>query len=182
MDFPHVMMPHFNVITPWSIESMGMTLLGNGFQTMETAATAAQVANLIHYYPFRVWEPFTVRKITYIVGGTANGNVDAGVYTWEKNRLINSGSTAQGAINTLQELDVTDTLLMPGRYFMAIQFSSGTGTAFRISHGDENLQAIMPKWEEAAGSFGLPTAAAIAQSTQGSANIVAMALHQDATV
>lgn len=183
MDFPNPTWPVFN-----TIHSLGPESYGNLFSNTRTGSpgsgpvSGAFTANLAHYVPFRLWVPATALKMTYIVGATANGNVDLGIYSWEKNRLVNSGSTAQGTANTVQEVDITDTLLMPGRYFMAIQGSSGTGTMFRQGNPDENILGILPIYDQAVGSFGLPATAAFTVTTQGTTLVPVLAVHFDATV
>lgn len=178
-DFPVPRWPVPNVITPWSVESYGMALspAGTGIGMLSAVSGVPIAANRVTYFPFLIYEPVTVVKMSYIVGATASGNVDIGIYGAQGHRLVNSGSTAQGTINTLQELDITDTTLLPALYFMAITLSSATGTYFRIAANDELLQSSVPLLVETPGSFGLPATATFASSTDGTPHLIAMGVH-----
>lgn len=181
-DFPVARWPVLNAITPYHVESCGLVLRGTGQSHTAAASGVATAANAVYYFSFLIYEPVTAVKMTYIVGATANGNVDLGIYDAQKNRLVNSGTTAQGATNTLQELDITDTALTPGLYFMAITLSSGTGTFFRNAPSDDLLQSSMPAYVETTGVFGLPTTAAFASATDANPLIPAMAVHFDTLI
>ena len=178
MDWPGFRFPPLNVITPFHPESMGATIKAaqQGVALM-SLVSGVVTANLAHYIPFRIFEPATAVKMSNFVGATQNGNVDLGIYDWEKNRLVNTGTVAMGAINTLQEHDITDTLLLPGRYFMAYQQSSGTGTIFQQVQNDEVLLPVYPHYEQAVGSFGLPATAGFALSTAATLQWIAMGVH-----
>ena len=70
--------------------------------------------------------------MSVLIGAGTTGNLDAGIYDAATlGRIINSGSTALGSANTVQELNITDTPLAPGDYLMAVQFSSTSGSFFR---------------------------------------------------
>lgn len=183
-DLPVPRWPVLNVITPWHQESLGLSTnaLGTAVALWATATGVSTAANAVFYYPFLVYEPATAVKMSYIVGGVQNGNCDLGIYDSSKNKLVSSGTTAQGAINTLQELDITDTALTPGIYMMAITLSSATGTFFRSVPADELSQSSFPMLTETTGVFGLPTTAAWASSTNATPPIVAMGVHFDTLI
>lgn len=63
-------------------------------------------------------------------GGTANGNIDLGVYHMSGAAVITVGATAQSGTNARQYV-TAKALLSPGSYYMGLSLSSGTGTTFR---------------------------------------------------
>lgn len=185
-DVPVPRWPNLNVISTFHPESMGQILrapsTGNGGMFASASGTAL-AANQIYYHPFVVYETAVAVKMSFIVGATSSGNIDVGIYDNQKNRLVSSGTTAMSAsTNTLQEVDITDTTLTPGTYFMAITLSSGTGTFFRLAYSDEASQAFFPVLYETPGGFGLPATAAWASSTDAGPIFVAMGVHFDTLV
>lgn len=183
-DYPILRWPPLNTVTPFHPESLGMQIktASSGAAMFLATSGVPRAANEVYYYPFAMYEAAVAVKLSYAVGATASGNCDLGIYDSQKNRLVNSGSTAQGSINTLQELDITDTLLAPGLYYMAITLSSATGTFIRTSMVDEIALSSMALYTEALGSFGLPATAAFATATDTSPLLVAMAVHFDSLV
>lgn len=85
-------------------------------------------ANLAIYIPFVVYQPWLLAKISVLNGTVASGNIDAGVYDGQGDRLVSIGSTAQSGTSASQTFDVTDTLLYPGVYYMATAMDNVTGT------------------------------------------------------
>jgi hypothetical protein len=67
----------------------------------------------------RVPVPVTVYKIISGAGLTGAGNFDVGIYDRNGNRLVSSGATAKGA-STEHVLDITDTRIGPGLYYLAM--------------------------------------------------------------
>lgn len=127
--------PGFTTIVP------GMTI-GSASYLSETYNAALgtlgsgtwPAQNLALYIPFRVESPVTVVKITWTNGATVNGNLDVGIYDRYGNLLVNKGSTAQSGTSAIQTADITDTLLNPGNYFMALCSNSATATFQRWSN------------------------------------------------
>ena len=182
-DFPVPVWPPFNTINTLSVESLGGILAASRQGAYGSSpVSGAPGSNLAMYIPFRLFESATAVKMTYVVGATSNGTADVGIYNNQKVRLVNSGNTAQGTINTIQEIDITDTLLTPGVYWMGIQLSSGTGTMFRVGNPDEALLGLVPMYDQAVGSTGLPNPAVWVLSTQGTVPTPLLAVHFDATV
>lgn len=105
-------------------------------------ASTAPGANRIYLSPFYLTETVVATSIQYIVGATSNGNVQAGIYTEDLRQLVASAQVVQGAINDVQTLDITDTVLLGGRlYHVALGNASATGTMFTAnmstsSHGN----------------------------------------------
>lgn len=97
-----------------------------------SSSTAWPAANLAIFVPVRVPVPVTVYKMVVAAGSTASGNFDVGIYDIGGNKLVSSGSTAKSSSNE-QVLDVTDTYLGEGIYYMALS-ASNTG----------NYQLVVP--------------------------------------
>lgn len=148
---------HMPTISPFHPESIGSALTN-----IMSLASSVNTADLAHYYPFTIYSPVTVYDMFYIVGATSNGNIDLGIYDSQLNRIVNSGSTGMGTANTFQIVPITDTLLVPGDYFMAYQASSGTGTTSQRSGAADQIPLIM-KYTQAVGSFGLPATATLSK-------------------
>lgn len=177
-DFPNMRWPPLNHITPFHSESIGDAYRGGGGSAMSSASSGAFTDDQIYYYPFIIHESAIAVKMAYLVGATASGNVDLGIYDSQWNLLVSTGLTAQGTINVLQELDITDTLLNPGIYFMAIKCTSGTGTAFRVTRGDEVTLSVLPMYTEIGGAdAALPTTGAPTITIEVSSHIYVMAVY-----
>lgn len=107
------------------------------FTTVNMSTTAWPSANLAIFVPVRIAVPCTAYKMAIGAGGTAAGNFDVGIYDQFGNRLVSSGATAKGA-NTEHILDITDTRLPAGTFYLAlaadgtnnyIMVPTSTGTA-----------------------------------------------------
>lgn len=129
-DFPVLTQDH-NLVTISSVsdEAIGTELIGQA-----TASPAVwPAANRAMYVPFTVPAPFTVVKMGVLNGGAVAGNLDVGIYDDQQNRIVSSGSTAQSGASTAQSVDITDTLLLPGTYYMALAMDGTTATTLRMS-------------------------------------------------
>jgi hypothetical protein len=97
------------------------------------ASTAWGTANLARLVPFVVTRDFTVQTLFWANGSTLAGNVDCGIYDSTFTRVVSTGAVAQAGASTLQLVSVAPTLLVPGRYYLALALSTTTGTIFRSS-------------------------------------------------
>lgn len=94
--------------------------MGDGALTTSTAWPAANRAILI---PFRLPRRVTLYQAVVGSGATATGNFDVGVYQPDGKRVISAGSTAKGnSVETV--VNLTDTLIGPGFYYMALSAST----------------------------------------------------------
>jgi hypothetical protein len=78
------------------------------------------------YVPFRSDRSLVVTRMFWANGGTVTGNADVGIYNGSLTRLVSSGSTAQSGATTLQYVDITDTVLTPGSYYLAFVADGST--------------------------------------------------------
>lgn len=108
---------------------------GHPDMIMQGAGTAAAAAvttnNRIWYIPFLVHRIVTITRIGLLNGGTVAGNVEVGIYNEAGVQLVTSGAVAQSGTNAAQIYDITDTVLTPGLYYVAIVTSNATATLFR---------------------------------------------------
>lgn len=99
-------------------DSIGMELQANAGSSV--AAALWPSANRAIYVPFVVFQPLIAVKMGVRNGNAVSGNVDVGIYDDQQNRLVSMGSTAQAGTAAIQSFDITDTLLQPGVYYMAL--------------------------------------------------------------
>lgn len=110
------------------------------------------------YVPIRVKKRMVIVKLGIANGATASDNLDLGLYDAVGTRLVSTGSTAQSGTTTEQVIDVTDTTIGPGLYYLAACFSGTTGTVFRLSHAAPYYLSI-GVLSETLGSVTLPATA-----------------------
>lgn len=115
---------------------------------------AACTASLATFVPIVVRRQVTVYQLGWFNGNTASGNVDVGVYDRNWNRLVSSGSTAQGTISVVQAVDTADVTLPPGLYYLAQVLDNGTGHVFQSNLTASYLRAAGVMQQAAA--FPLP--------------------------
>lgn len=182
-DFPIYEWPPLNVITPFHPDSFGM-VRGGALYAFDGAAVSTTFNDeLIHYFPFRIWRPSTVVKMSILNGATAAGTFDIGVYDGQLNKIVSTGLTAQSGTNDIQTVDTTDTTLLPGEYLMAVKSTDGTATAWMRAIADELALPFVPLYTEAGGAgAALPTTATPVLSTLASPVMVAIGLHFDTLV
>lgn len=156
MDFPSIGVVPPPVLTTFHIDGRAgypaSTLFGS-------TSSAWPTANLALYYPFRLYSFATAYQLLVLIGATSTGNVDVGIYDAQKNLIVSSGSTACGAINTVQEFDITNTVLAPGDYMLGLAFSTNTATTFvGTAANDELILGGVVVYEEAS-AMPLPSTA-----------------------
>lgn len=81
--------------------------------------------------PFVLSQAGVVTQLGWVNGSSAGGNVDVGVYSSSWVRLISTGSTAGSGNSAWQFVDVADTALPPGRYYLVM--ARDNTTANRVS-------------------------------------------------
>jgi hypothetical protein len=88
------------------------------------------------FIPFTVPEPCTVYKMGWGNGAAVAGNLDAGIYKPDGTRLVSTGSTAQSGTTTLQVVDVADTFLDRGTYYLCLDSDTSGAT--------QKVMAVLP--------------------------------------
>lgn len=145
------------------VNCMGLESIGAELRALNLSASSAAwpTANLALYVPFTVEAPFTAKLIGIENGGTASGNIDVGIYDDQQNRLVSKGSTAQSGTTTVQSFDITDTLLLPGLYYLGIAFDGTTGTTRSFTGITVPLLGLCGVLQQAS-AFPLPSPAVFA--------------------
>lgn len=126
-EFPNQGLPVGPTIATLSIECLGAEV-GSSVQNYASAAYPA--ANRAYYIPFHLDEPILVTKLFCANGATVSGNVDMGIYDSNFTRIVSIGSTVQAGTSALQAFDITDTLIGPGDFYLAIALDNATGTIY----------------------------------------------------
>lgn len=85
-------------------------------------------ANLAVFAPIVLEDTVIVDRLGIVNGAAVSGNFDLGVYTSAGSLLISTGSTAQAGITAVQAVDVGNTSLSAGVYFLAVVLNNTTGT------------------------------------------------------
>lgn len=108
------------------------TITDSWFHSHEAPASAVwPSANLAIYVPLRVPACVVVVKLWYASSSTGTGNVDMGVYDAGGTAVVSATNAAKVASTTEAVFDVTDTVIGPGLYYIALSSDSGTDTFVR---------------------------------------------------
>lgn len=152
--------------TMWmgSNDALGLEIL----DIKNTWASAVYTANLGVYVPFVLSAPATVAKVWWYNGTVVSGSTDVGVYDVAgTTKIIASGAQTNSGTSVLQIIDVTDTALGIGRYWLALTCDNATQTFFRMNSGVQYLDAIGVKQQASAYSSGLPSSISLSTPTVG---------------
>ncbi len=171
-DFPNGVTQATTVITPYHVNSVGLSMSTIG--ALGSATSGAWPSNnLAFYYPFRLYTRETAYQLLFWVGATQGGNIDVGIYDSQNNKIVSSGTTAMSAtVNTVQELNITDTVLPPGDYMLGVSCSSTSGTYFGSVNADELGLSSALIFEQAT-ALPLPDPCVPVLSTQSTPPLVA---------
>lgn len=99
-------------------------------------------ANRAILVPFEIGSPRIVTQMAWRNGAAVSGNVDAGIYDLLGNRIVAVGGVAQASTSTQQAGDLTDTVLRPGVYLMALVLDNTTGTIPRWAVPTANIMGV----------------------------------------
>ena len=129
-------------------------------------------ANLAIYIPFTLHSAATVKRLGWFNGGVVSGNVDCGIYDSALARVISAGSTAQSGTSTWQMVDIADTALAAGGYWIAIVLDNTTGRIGTYPSAVSELRGS--GFAEQGTSFALPATATLAAMAQTIIPLVVM--------
>lgn len=116
----------YQLLGSHSVSGYGHSLLA--LQTSAPASTAWPSANLAIFVPMLINEQCVAYKLICGAGLTAEGNFDIGIFDADGRKLISSGATAKG-LNVVHTIDITDTPLGPGLYYMGMSADSADAYA-----------------------------------------------------
>lgn len=107
----------------------------HGRGSSSTAAAAAWPSgNTAYFLPFFIHTPWVASKMAFGNGTTAGGNCDLGIYTVDGAKLVSTGATGRTASAEVV-VDITDTLLTPGWYYMAMSHDGTSNIVFTTPSG-----------------------------------------------
>lgn len=156
--------------------SVGGCLAGALATTMSWPA-----ANQAFYIPIRVPEAVTVMKLACGTGSGTTGNFDLGIYDLAGNRLVSTGSTAKTTSLSDRVIDVTDTDLLPGLYYLAMAVDTnaaayvGTNAVSGTAGGATRMMGVL----EQATAFPLPATATFATATHNNVPAISAYLRSE---
>lgn len=158
MNFPETPYPALVTIHPWSIDSIGVILPGlcDYISAVTRSTTVWFSANMALFVPFHVYRVTKVVKMFVCHGSVVSGNVDVGIYDPKGKRIVSSGSTAQSGTTAAVEYDITDTVLPPGLYYMALAIDNITARVISSTNVLAAVELPMAGVYEVASSFPLP--------------------------
>lgn len=115
-----------SVIGPWSRCSIGAQM--TAINLVAPTDVVWQTANQAIYVPFTLERAQTIYQVGWLNGATATtGTHEIGVYNADGTTKIISGAAAGGTVSVIQKVDVTDTILQPGLYWLAMTNTSTAG-------------------------------------------------------
>lgn len=169
-DYPLTITGHpSNQIHVYALDSLGYAALISGF----TSASAVwPAANRALYIPFIVTEEVTAYQMIFEVA-VQSGNLDVGIYNEQATRLVSSGSTPVGGAG-IQVVNITDTVLKPGVYFMAMCVDNITASFVRSSISSVVWLNALGVQQQAVGAVTLPDPATFANPASGYVPILAV--------
>jgi len=95
-------------------------------------------------FPFVVTDDLLVDQLGWANGGgTPTDGIDVGIYTTEFARLVSGGGTTRAGANIWQWVDVADTWLPRGRYYLAASNNGVTATQ-QMSVGANYGASVFP--------------------------------------
>ncbi len=113
-------------IHPWSFQSIGLEI-----RTSNSGNPGSQnwpAANVGVFIPFTIPEPVTFTKMFWGNGSAVAGNIDVGLFDESGTRLVSIGTTAQATVSTIQVVDITDTTLARGRWYLGMTSDTSGAT------------------------------------------------------
>ena len=164
--------PNFYGLTdpPVTINTQSFCSLG-GIYRLTPVSRAWITANAAVFIPFRISSPIVLAQLFIYNGATLSGNFDVGIYDAAGTKIVSTGSTDQttGTINLLRVVDITDTLIGPGVFYLAAAMDNITGTMMGILGGGLNSRSM--GCVQTATAFPLPATVTFATNAQIIASI-----------
>ena len=118
-------------------------------------------ANRAIYVSVLVENPVVVTQMAVWVT-VQSGNLDVGIYSETGTRLVSAGSTVVGAAAAIQAINIADTLLAPGVYFLAMCVDNTTAAFQRTAAGNAGIYSSFGVQQQAVGAVTLPATATFA--------------------
>lgn len=123
---PMLARPGAILIHPWSYQSLGVSLYVMG--TVPPVSANYIAANVGVFVPFWIPESTTFTKVWWTNGSAVAGNIDCGIFAADGTLIVAAGSTGQLNTTNAQVVDITDTTLARGIYYMGITSDTSGAT------------------------------------------------------
>lgn len=146
--------------------------LADMHRSVGTTYAAWPSANLAIYVPIRLPVPVIATIIALSAEGSS-GNIDLGIYDAEGTRIVSAGSTAHGGFG-LNSINITDTLIGPGLFYLAAALDNATGTTYHMAAGAHEALACGVVQE--ASAFPLPATATFASMAQAYIPLISLVI------
>lgn len=155
-------LPPPHVIHPWSLESIGQSMVSmtSTGRLLDAASAAWPTTNKAFFVPFLLRRPAIATNLWTYNGLTVNGSLDIGIFTHDGTRLISTGSTAQSGTGVLQTFNLGTFHFGPGLFYMALAFNGDIATMRRNSQVAAQYLAAMGV-KKLASAFPLPATATL---------------------
>lgn len=115
--------PTGHMITPWSPEASTAPLLESGLGTISGSVGWFSASKPVAI-PFTVATAAIATHLGVALGTTGGNTFDIGIYDTSFNKIVSLGSTTMTVTAAWQWTDITDTVLNPGRYYLAASCSN----------------------------------------------------------
>lgn len=133
---------HLPSLHTFSLESVGGEV-GLFSGAAQLASTTWPTANKAIYVPLRIRYPYLVKQVWWANGAaTLAGTVSVGVYTLGGQQLILGANTTASGASTVQAVTVTNYLLLPDVYYLALSCSSASGHFMALTSTVTVLAAV----------------------------------------
>lgn len=143
---------------PWFITPLSACSIGSFVNLGPSAVTSGTwgAVNDPVAVPFWLQTPETVYQLGWYNGSVAGGHVDVGVYDSAWVRKVSSGSTVGSGNSTLQFVDVADTVLVPGKYYMVMSLDDVTANRIALQVQTVAALALAGVYDSTTDAFPLP--------------------------
>lgn len=144
-----------------STEAEGSPIGDLAYINFTSAVQPWSQANTAFFYPVLARNPLTVTQMGW-GNGPANGDhVDVGLYDKGGTRLTSTGSTLTAGGNAIQAVDVSDVVLPPSLYYLAMVADGILGTFTRANLATAGIARSVGCLQQAS-AFPLPANATFA--------------------
>jgi hypothetical protein len=130
------------LVPSWGHSIDTASIISGVASSVAYASNAWPTANLAIYIPIAIALPVVAKKLWLACGTTGTDNIDIGIFSEGGTKIVASGATAK--VNSDAELvvEITDTLLAPGRYWIGVSCASNTATFWTLGLAVPNGAAL----------------------------------------
>lgn len=126
----------------YGLSTLGLCGITPGVNGIAPVSNAWPAANRAIFVPVRVPIGVTVYKMGCGTGTGTTGNFALGIYDAGGNLIVSTGSTAKTTASSERVIDITDTYLGPGLYYLAMAVDD-TGPYNSVALGTARVAKLM---------------------------------------